>query len=290
MIARKPKVELLQAEAAEDDQSFLRLLVDGQSIKYVTVEPGLYSTEDLCFGPSLSSLLPDFPPGDWNDGLIARNTTDGKPYFARATRAQFPGVRHQWHETYVDYSDLVIGAKLRTGIYEVQCPQFEGIVVAKFARFEWEIQYLEDETIAYRWIDGHNIGPRFLGHLTENGRVIGFLMERITNARHAGPNDLAACQETLRRLHQLGILHGDINRFNFLIRGSTAVLIDFESARKCDDQDALCEEFDSLPRFLGDESNRGGDAKGVCLPGVWLWEIVPAILTPIPTSSESPAY
>ncbi|KAL1855041.1 hypothetical protein Plec18170_004455 [Paecilomyces lecythidis] len=244
----QPKIELLQAEVDEDDQSFFRLLVDGKSIKYLTIDPGLYTTEDMCFDPSLTSLLPDFPHGDWNDGLVAKSTTDGKPYFARAERTQFPGVRHQWHKTYVDYLDLAVGDKLRTGIYEVKCPQFDTAVIAKFARFEWEIQYLENETIAYQWIEGHQIGPRFFGHLIEDG-----------NARHAGPSDLVACQQTLRRLHQLGIRHGDLNRFNFLVRPSNTTLIDFDTAQKCEDQVALQEEFESLPRALGDTSIRGGD-------------------------------
>lgn len=38
---------------------------------------------------------------------------------------------------------------------------------------------------------------RFLGHLTEDGRVIEFPMERVQNARHAGPPDLETCRETL---------------------------------------------------------------------------------------------
>lgn len=258
MTRSKPKVELLQADVDENDQSFFRLLIDDQAIKYITIEPGLYTTEDMCFGPSLVSLLPEFPPGDWNDGLVARDTSNDQPYFARATRTQFPSVRHLWHGTYINCFAIVVGEKLRTGIYEVTCPQFDTIVVAKFARFEWEIQYLENETIAYEWIEGHEIGPRFLGHLTEDGRVIGFLMERITNARHAGPNDLAACQQTLRRLHHLGIQHGDTNRFNFLIRGQKAVLIDFDTARKCDDQETLHKELETLQGYLEDTSRRGG--------------------------------
>jgi predicted Ser/Thr protein kinase len=252
------KVELLQAEVDENDQSFFRLLVDGRAIKYVTVEPGLYTVEDMCFGPSLVSLLPEFPPGDWNDGLVARDTNNGRPHFKHVARIQFPGIRHKWHGTNVNYLDIVIGKKLRTGIYEVTCPTLDTVVVAKFARFDWEIQYLEIETIAYEWIDGHEIGPRFLGHLIEDNRVIGLLIERITNARHAGPNDLAACQQTLSRLHRLGVHHGDTNRFNFLICGSKAVLIDFDTARKCDDQDALREEFDHLAESLQDMSKKGG--------------------------------
>ena len=75
----RQKAELLQAEVDEDDQSFFRLLIDGQSIKYVTIESGLYTAEDMCFGPALVAFLPEFPLGDWNDGLVARDPKSGQP-------------------------------------------------------------------------------------------------------------------------------------------------------------------------------------------------------------------
>ncbi|PLN82369.1 alpha-galactosidase A precursor [Aspergillus taichungensis] len=211
----------------------------------------------MCFGPSLVSILPELPLGDWNYGLVALNT-DGLPYFASVRRTQFPGVRDTWHAMYVDYLELSIGRKLRTGIYEVKCSLSDDPVVAKFARFSWEIQYMENETRAYRWISGHGIGPRFLGHLTEDNRVIGFLMEYVSDARHAGVQDVTACGEVLSRLHGLGIRHGDINRFNFLIRGSNATLIDFDTARKCDDPNVLQQEIQNLTACLEDPSTRGG--------------------------------
>lgn len=37
-----------------------------------------------------------------------------------------------WHGTYVDYMDIVVGEKLRTGIYEIKCRMFDTVVVAKF--------------------------------------------------------------------------------------------------------------------------------------------------------------
>lgn len=154
--------------------------------------------------------------------------------------------------------DIVIGQKLQTGIYELICPQFDTAVVTKFAHFEWEIQYLESETTAFEWIDGHGIGPRFLNHLTEEDRVIRFLIECITNTRHAGPSDLTACQQTICQLHRLGVHHGNTNQYNFLIRGSTAVLIDFDLAQKCDNQDSLHKEFKTMLRHLQDTSKRGG--------------------------------
>jgi hypothetical protein len=87
------EIELLQAEVDENDQSFFRILVDKVSVKYITIEPGTYSSEDMCFDPTLASILPKLPPGDWNDGLVAKNPNDGRPHFARVSLTQFPGVQ-----------------------------------------------------------------------------------------------------------------------------------------------------------------------------------------------------
>jgi hypothetical protein len=81
---------------------------------------------------------------------VARDINSGQLFFAHVSRTQFPSVRHQWHEIYIDYLDIVVGEKLRTGIYKVIYLYFNIVVVTKFARFEWEIQYLENKTIAYK--------------------------------------------------------------------------------------------------------------------------------------------
>jgi tRNA A-37 threonylcarbamoyl transferase component Bud32 len=83
-------------------------------------------------------------------------------------------------------------------------------------------------------------------------------MEYITNARHASAQDIETCREVLCRLHDLGIRHGDTNRFNFLIRDSKATLIDFYTAQKCDDQDMLQQELENLTTCLEDLSGKGG--------------------------------
>ncbi|PGH05857.1 hypothetical protein AJ79_06699 [Helicocarpus griseus UAMH5409] len=59
-----PGVELLQVEADENDESYFHILADGHSVKYITIETGLYAVEDMSFGPSLVSLLPPLPPSD----------------------------------------------------------------------------------------------------------------------------------------------------------------------------------------------------------------------------------
>lgn len=183
----------------------------------------------MCYGPTFATILPKLPPGDWNEGIVAKDA-EGQPHFASVKSTKFPGVQNTWHDTFIDYNELSIGKRLEAGIYEVEHPPFEETLVAKFARFDWEVRYMEFETTAYQRIHGHSIGPRFLGHLTEHGRVIGFLMERITNAREPGLEDRETCKEVLTRLHGLGVKHNDANHHNFLISDSKTVMITFDMA------------------------------------------------------------
>lgn len=120
------------------------------------------------------------------------------------------------------------------------------------------VPQLDSETHAYSWIQGETFAPKFLGHVTENSRVIGFILEHIDNARAAGPADLDICRRALMELHALGIKHGDVNRHNFLVKGDGAYIIDFDAAEYCEDSEALVAELDLLPRELSDCSGKGG--------------------------------
>ncbi|KAF8338695.1 hypothetical protein F5887DRAFT_1273062 [Amanita rubescens] len=197
------------------------------------------SVDDMCFEPSLISILPPLPPGDWNTDRISRNCVDGRPHFSEVTKVELPSISHLWHPLQINHLDLHMGDKLRSNVYEASTPH-------------------QIYSIPFRWIQNHQIGPRFLGHLTEEGRVIGFAMERITSCRHATPEDLALCQQALSKLHRLSIKHGDINKHNFLIHDDRATLIDFESALQCNDAKVLEEEFRGLEKELSDMSGRGG--------------------------------
>jgi predicted Ser/Thr protein kinase len=253
-------IRLLQASVDPLDESEFRILVDGKFVKYLTIDAKLYSVDDMCFEPSLISILPPLPPGDWNTGRISRNGADGRPHFSEVAKVELPRISHLWHPLQIDHLDLHMGQKLRSNVYEASTPRFDLPIVVKFARFPFEIPYLDSETSAYQWIQNRQIGPQFLGHLTEEGRVIGFAMERITSCRHwhATPEDLALCQQALSKLHRLSIKHGDINKHNFLIHDDRATLIDFDVALRCNDAKVLEEEFRGLEKELSDMSGRGG--------------------------------
>ncbi len=253
-----PSIVLLNCEVDADGISDFRLLVNGKFVKYVTIDPGLYDSGDMCFGPSLISMLPPLPPGEWNEGYISRNQVDNRPCFTRTSQTRLPGITNLWHSLQIDHLELQIGEKLRSNVYKAKSRRFDSTIVVKFARFPWEIRYLNSETAAYEWIQGNQIGPPFLGHLTEEGRVIGFLMEWITDAQHAALEDLPLCQQTLARLHQLGLKHGDINKHNFLICEGRAILIDFDCCEPCEDEEFLEKESSELEKELRDTSGRGG--------------------------------
>ncbi|KND88865.1 hypothetical protein TOPH_06467 [Tolypocladium ophioglossoides CBS 100239] len=74
-----PNLQLLQASTDPDDEREFQILVDGKSVKYITIGAGIYDCDDMCFGPSLVSLLPPLLPGDWNTGRISRHVASGEP-------------------------------------------------------------------------------------------------------------------------------------------------------------------------------------------------------------------
>ncbi|KAL2167500.1 hypothetical protein VTG60DRAFT_1194 [Thermothelomyces hinnuleus] len=253
-------IQLLQASIDPEGESDFRILVDNTYVKYLTIDAGIYDPEDMAFGPSLISLLPPLPPGNWNIGHIRMDPASQQAHFAFTSSSPLPAITNIWHHSLIDHLELRLGRKLRSNIYEAACPRFDDTVIVKFARFPFEIALLEKETTAYQWIDGHQIGPTFLGHLTEEGRVIGFVMERVGGGefRHATADDLGPCCKVLGRLHRLGIMHGDINKHNFLVHSGGVTMIDFDCAKRGVGTAELEEELRGLERQLRDESGRGG--------------------------------
>lgn len=131
--------------------------------------------------------------------------------------------------------------------------------IVKIARFEWEIPRLSQETSIYKQLqDISDLAPRFLGHVHDHGRVIGLILEKI-EGREAGIEDFVGCQAALKRLHDIGIVHGDVNRYNFVVRGDGTVrLIDFESSWLEKGATAIMRaEMESLGEQLVEETGRG---------------------------------
>jgi len=72
------------------------------------------------------------------------------------------------------------------------------------------------------------------------------LLEKL-EGRIACIEDISACEVAVRRLHTLGVIHGDLNRHNFVVdkHSGNVHLIDFENAEDYSNIKAT-KEIDSL--------------------------------------------
>ena len=105
------------------------------------------------------------------------------------------------------------------------------------------------------------MGPAFLrvGHhlvRVEQGRVMGFLIEKIDGVNgETGDLDHDARESIVKRLHSLGIDHGDLNKYNFIIGPNRTTVI--EDALKNGSKEAMEKAFAILTEQLTDEIGRG---------------------------------
>lgn len=238
----------MEVDSSNEEESDYRVRI-GTQIKYNSVDPGTYHQDILTFPPELFDHLPKLPDGDWMKVRIFRKSGH---LIAEPSNAILKGVTTCWHHNLVDVQSLVFEERPSARVDVVKYNSKS--TIAKIARFEHEVPWIEDETAIYQAIDGHDIGPVFLGHLVEHSRVMGFLLEKI-EGRQAELGDLEACQSIVKRLHSLGILHGDLNKYNFIV-GPTGITL---SARKKNgNKDAMQKEFASLADRLIEETGLGG--------------------------------
>ncbi|KAK3683744.1 hypothetical protein B0T22DRAFT_443753 [Podospora appendiculata] len=240
----------------------------GDKVRYAVIAPNTFPRDVL------SCPLGSFPPLPWrrDDRTVVHISRDPttKELQSTLSNQKLPGVPS--------------GEKTRTlsaAAYECRSVRDHRpgspsngsqTMVAKIARFEWEVPRIVSETRAYKLLDGSGVAPRFLGHIHEHGRVIGFLLEKVEDVRRAGPGDLLRCQDALRVFHRLtGVAHGDMNRHNFLVasdNGEDRVwLIDFERSSCVPDEtenparlkeEMMRREMEQLHGQLAEETGRGG--------------------------------
>ncbi|OAF60113.1 hypothetical protein VC83_03027 [Pseudogymnoascus destructans] len=151
---------------------------------------------------------------DWNSAYISRNAVTGElePALSQTT---LPRVQAVWHLKMINFLDLERTKLLSSLAQECKWKQAttgdeagdQKPMIAKMARFPWEIQYIEAETRIYQLLQPLGITPTFLGHIHEAGRVIGFLLEKV-EGRSANIGDLEICKAALQHLQDQRILHG----------------------------------------------------------------------------------
>ena len=230
-----PNIKLLQAVRDTPDHTLLRVLVNDTDIKYITLESSVCEFRDLPtkYGAQIGFLSAPLPQQDWNRATLALGEHD-KPYYMKIEDIDLPRVRMSWHERFINYTELTFsGVEPSRKVYQVAADQtFDGKrAVAKFGWIAEDLENIERETRIYRLLRGHDIGPEFLGHIVEHGRVIGFLLEDVGTDAHAGSGDSRVCREIVTRLLDLDIVHGNTVPKNFLLKDGRAYLISYKKAR-----------------------------------------------------------
>jgi predicted Ser/Thr protein kinase len=243
----KLKVLCMDVDESNSVESEYRILF-GEQVKYILVDPGTYSSDILSFPPDFFDQLPALPLGEWTRARIFRRS--GAISF-ELSYGRLSGVHTRWHSNVVDVLSLPLEGHLTSRVKVVKYGSKQA--VAKIARFEFEIPRMEKETAIYQAIDGCGIGPAFLGHLIEHDRVIGILVEKV-EGRRGDICDLAASQEIMKRLHSLGIVHGDLNRHNFIVSDAGITLVDFENAIQNGSQEAMKLEYEEIAKQLEEQT------------------------------------
>jgi predicted Ser/Thr protein kinase len=236
-------------ESSPDNESLYRFR-KGSYVLYITLAANcrlLPDPSDYGFPPAVRKLLPPTVNTAYNQASIA---SFGKVIFSRH---ELKGITTLWHSNSIDITTLPVVREIKANVFKVR---YNGEwAIAKFARFEFEIQFIEAETTAYHSIAGNDIAPKFLGHLYENGRGVGMLLEYIDGRRPA-KEDFETCTCCLDQLHRLGMVHGDVNRDNFIVRAGKAKLVDFENCRSGTEEEMRKEVEDLREEFIQD-SRRG---------------------------------
>ncbi|KAF5685389.1 alpha-galactosidase A [Fusarium circinatum] len=260
-ILPKSDMEILSQEIIHDDGHYR--LRTGQRVRYLRIPVSTFDDDTMCRLYLLIPRLPDLPDSLWTTMTISQDENSSlKPVISMDP---LPEIRTAWYERHVDILTLKSTRRFRSGVHEVRYNDVPAI--AKIACFEWEMRRIERETWAYSLLEDHHsrhpnespIAPKFLAHLTENGRIMGLLLEKV-DGEPACVDDLEHCEILLRRLHRdLGLVHGDVNRYNFLVDRASGIgvrLVDFEHTEDFDESLAMAELL-SLPAELTEETGRG---------------------------------
>ncbi|KAK2734633.1 hypothetical protein FQN57_001627 [Myotisia sp. PD_48] len=215
------------------------------------------------------------PAGDWNvaqlvkvEGEEEKEAADDravtKLVVGSVEHRPLASVKHVWHPNRLDHHPFEShGDPLDLSQKDPQC---KGLILTHsivpsplhpsgvLISWEWgldSVYGVDRETSVYSLIEGHDIGPTFLGHLTENDdRVVGYIVEKI-HGRIATLEDLEACRLVLSKLHKLGIANGALDASNFLVTDEGRVVLHgFTACYRPADSTDLAKEMDSVEEVL----------------------------------------
>ena len=177
------QLQIAGMEASPNEESLYRFRKDSY-VLYVTLAADcvLLDGYDYGFPPAVRKFLPPTIDMSYNHAFI---DSSGNVTFSIR---EFKGVTTLWSHNNIDITTLPVVRQIKANCFKVRFNERWGI--AKFARFDWEIPFIQAETVMYRTLDEHNgIAPKFVGHLHENGRIVGMLLEYIEGRKPTNDQD-----------------------------------------------------------------------------------------------------
>jgi RIO-like serine/threonine protein kinase len=72
---------------------------------------------------------------------------------------------------------------------------------------------------------------------------MGFVLEKLNDMRSGYVGDLRECEQVLGMFHGLGFLHGDVNKYSFLVANDGVKVIDFERFEEESEEGAKTSEM-----------------------------------------------
>ena len=244
-----------------EDRDDLYRIRRGRRVVYISIlAPSIIPREDKTNSHEVISNLRKLPEWnqDWQTLTVAKLGEE-----MRCSKNEF--LPHRLRESerlvscdkYFDIADLRLVDRISDRVSLVL--QDNKLSCLKIARFSHELTYLRQEIWAYSILIEHGFtgAPEFYGYVYEEqrDRVIGFVMEKLCG-RHAGVADLQSCHTLVQQIHFAGLIHGDLNKYNFIVTKQGAKLVDFE-ASTAQGKNAQIQELESLADRLASTSREG---------------------------------
>lgn len=112
---------------------------------------------------------------------------------------------------------------------------------------------LQNEIKAYELLakNGSTLGPKLVAFICgrDTNQVIGFVCEKVEGWEFR-ERDSESCRQNLVKLHELGVMHGDLGECNsnLLITEQGPRFFDFEYARFLDDESVSPQDFENYKK------------------------------------------
>ncbi|KAK3336990.1 hypothetical protein B0T19DRAFT_411202 [Cercophora scortea] len=164
-----PRLISMEVTRNGSADSHYRILANRQ-VKYITIKAGALDAASLDdMDLDFQNVLPPLPyqeDNTWKLACITRNPFSGR-LEAALSSAALPGVKTIWHPQMINHLDIERTEYLALLTQECKWKADSGPerMIAKMARFYWEVQYMEAETRMYQVLEGRGIAPKFLGHV-----------------------------------------------------------------------------------------------------------------------------